>query len=75
MSEVSTQQFFGAFVSPFIFRIPPVGFFVGFGPVGVIFSQPQHSSMMIRQICESEYMFLRRIGICEMQVMMEEGYY
>lgn len=38
MGEFSTQQFLGAFVSPFIFRIPPVGFFVGFGPVGVIFS-------------------------------------
>lgn len=75
MGEYSTQQFFGAFISPFIFRIPPIGFFVGFGPVGIIFSQPQQSSMMIRQICESEYRFLRKIGIYEMDVMMQEDFY
>lgn len=69
--EVKTQQIIGGFISPFIFRIAPVGFFVGLSPTPFIFSQSydQHS-MVIRRISESEYIFLRRIGIIEVSVMM-----
>lgn len=69
--DIKTQQIFGGFISPFIFRIAPVGFFVGLSPTPIIFSQSYgQQSMAIRRISETEYMFLRRIGITEVSIMM-----
>jgi hypothetical protein len=83
MSETPTTQQFPLrrrFRFLFIFRITP-GFFVGFVPrrhgFSSDFSQDfSHDfddfddDMAIQRISEQEYMFLRRIGISEIDVMM-----
>ncbi|HHY70958.1 MAG TPA: hypothetical protein GX519_04735 [Thermoanaerobacterales bacterium] len=83
MSETpATQQFPSRrrFRFLFIFRISP-GFFVGFVPrrhgFTSDFSQDftqdyfyHDDDMAIQRINEQEYMFLRRIGITEIDVMM-----
>jgi hypothetical protein len=71
-NEFKTQQFVPGFVSPFIFRIAPIGFFVGISPFGFVFSQYEQPQMVIRRISETEYTFLRRIGIVEIPVMTDQ---
>lgn len=71
------QQFFGGFVTPFIFTIPRFGFFVALFPRHRFFhdnNPGNQSSMSIQRISEHEYMFMRRIGIMEVPVAMNEGY-
>ena len=83
MSETPTTQQFSSrrrFHFLFIFRIAP-GFFVGFVPRRHGFSSDLNQDfahdygyyeddMAIHRISEQEYMFLRRIGISEIDVMM-----
>ncbi|HHV19759.1 MAG TPA: hypothetical protein GXZ27_13140 [Thermoanaerobacterales bacterium] len=83
MSETPTTQQFPSrrrFRFLFIFRITP-GFFVGFVPRRHGFSSDfnpdfthdyghYEDDMAIQHINEQEYMFLRRIGISEIDVMM-----
>lgn len=71
------QQFFGGFVTPFIFTVPRFGFFVALYPRPRFFNEyntGNQSSMSIQRITEQEYMFMRRIGIMEVPVSMGEGY-
>ncbi|MDD4569356.1 MAG: hypothetical protein PHE70_04420 [Tepidanaerobacteraceae bacterium] len=83
MTETPTTQQFASrrrFHFLFIFRITP-GFFVGFVPRRHGFSSDfshdfsdnygyYDNDMAIHRINEQEYMFLRRIGIPEMDVIM-----
>lgn len=71
------QQFFGGFVTPFIFTVPRFGFFVALYPRPHFFNHggmANNSPMSIQRITEQEYMVLRRLGIMEVPVSMGDGY-
>lgn len=71
------QQFFAGFVTPFIFAIPRVGFFVALYPRPRFFndhSTGNQAPMSIQRITEHEYMFMRRIGIMEAPVSFGDNY-
>ncbi|MGE5574417.1 MAG: hypothetical protein ACM3ZU_15605 [Bacteroidota bacterium] len=63
-AEAAIQQIIGGFaVAPFIFSIAPVGFFVGLVP-----ASPGNISVV--RVSETEYVFLRRLGVPEVIVVM-----
>lgn len=75
--QFQLQQFFGGFVTPFIFTVPRFGFFVALYPRPRFFHDynPEiQSPMSIQRITEQEYMVMRRIGIMEVPVSMGDGY-
>ena len=63
-AETAVRQIIGSVaVTLFIFSIAPVGFFVGLVP-----RSPGNISVV--RVSETEYMFLRRIGVPEVIVFM-----
>lgn len=67
--RVESQIFVGFPIFPFVFRVG-VGFFVGLVPGAVFFGRgSDERSMVIRRIGEPEFMFLRGIGIPEVDVI------
>ncbi len=60
------------FFHPFLFRIPPVGFFIGFLPRPRFFEAGDDDpEWCIRRISEAEFAAMTRLGFPEMEVMMQ----
>ncbi|MDI6638445.1 MAG: hypothetical protein PWR07_929 [Bacillota bacterium] len=63
-TETTIRQIIGSVaVTPFIFSIAPVGFFVGLVPPGPV-------NISVVRVSETEYIFLRRIGVPEVIVVV-----
>lgn len=63
-AETAIRQIIGSVaVTPFIFSVAPVGFFVGLVPLG-----PGNISVV--RVSETEYIFLRRVGVPEVIVVV-----
>ncbi|HHY32673.1 MAG TPA: hypothetical protein GX515_06555 [Firmicutes bacterium] len=65
MDEVTAlrQTIGGVAVTPFIFSIAPVGFFVALVPRG-------SGNISVFRVSEPQYVFLRRVGVPEVVVFM-----
>lgn len=61
---------------PFIFRISPIGFFIGLFPRRFFFvdaggMQQDDESPLIRRVSEQDYNLMMRLGIPEVDVAMD----